>query len=265
MKRKTLLLFVSLMALAALLPGCKRTPPCRYCPLSPGQNNLMDALVDVTISDGRRRTFRLDVTGCAIGFSADPKKGETCTVTQARVRRDPGLRPRLPFDLNAPPPVIRFELNDGAELLLDATYWLPVAEYWDQYGNYIGSGTTTALSPDGTWMESAPPDLSGVYSGTYRVEVSNLYWDGQRQLVASGEVSCYGRDMRDADGDGWSPDAYYYMERDCDDYNPSVYPGAWVDCNGAYYYYDQNCNGTYDYDECWGGGNTCCGPGCYCY
>lgn len=264
MKRKTLLLVLSISAIISVLPSCRRTPPCTFCPLFPGQNNNLDAVVDVIIADGRRRTFRLDVGGCAIGFSADPKKGENCTVTFFSVRRDPGLRiPFNPFNLQSLPSSTRLEIGSSAELWLDYTYGLPVAEYYDQYGNYIGSGTTTAVGADGTWLEASLPDLSGVYSGTYRVEVSNLYSDGQRQLIASGSVECYGRDMRDYDGDGWSPDAYNPGERDCDDYNPNVNPGVGPDCSGSYYF-DQNCNGMSDYDECYGGAG-CCGPGCYCY
>jgi hypothetical protein len=265
MKLKTLLIVLAAVTVLSVLPACSSKPQCRFCPVGPRDNPFLDLVVDVNLADNRRfRTFRLDFGGCAIGFVADPKKNETCTVTGYRVRRDPGLRNPVPFNLQSPPSSARFEIGTGAELWLDATYALPVVEYWDPYGNYMGSGTTIALAPDGTWMDAGVPDLSGVYSGTYRVEINNIRWDGTRQLVASGNVQCYGRDMRDEDGDGWSPDAYDYYSRDCDDYNPNVNPGAGLDCSG-WYYYDQNCNGLSDSDECWGGGSTCCGPGCYCY
>lgn len=53
----------------------------------------------------------------------------------------------------------------------------------------------------------------------------------------------------DADGDGW--DVY----SDCDDTDPFVNPSAPPDCTGSYY--DRNCNGIYDLDECGGGGGGC--------
>lgn len=53
----------------------------------------------------------------------------------------------------------------------------------------------------------------------------------------------------DADGDGW--DVY----SDCDDNDPYVNPGVPPDCTG--YYFDANCNGIYDLDECNGGGGEC--------
>ena len=211
-------LFGAALCLATLfvVGGCRRAPSCgSFCPAAPGQNNNLDLVVDVKYCDGRNRTFRLGFDGCTSMLVADPNRGESCSVCGSKVRRLPffSFFPSFSVYLPSPPASFNFSLGSGAELYIDSTYGPPVVEYKDDYGNSIGTGTVTAVGSDGTWLDASPPDLSGAYSGTYTVEISNRYWDGQLQMVGLAAMSAYGRDRPDSDGDGW------YDDEDCYPYD----------------------------------------------
>lgn len=120
------------------------------------------------------------------------------------------------------------------------TYAMPMVEYFDDYGYFIGSALATYVSTDGTVMSVPAPDLSYVYSGTYQLRVTNKTWEGYYvEVVGTATMTGWGRDRPDTDGDGW------YDDQDCYPFDPSrwdcVSPGG---CSG----------GGYDYprpiDEC---------------
>jgi hypothetical protein len=93
-------------------------------------------------------------------------------------------------NLQAPPPSI--ELSGSG---LDTTYGMPHLEYFDGYsGDTIGSADATAVSADGSWLQSPTPDLSGVYSGTYSILISNRQADGSLAYVGTASFDTYGRD-----------------------------------------------------------------------
>lgn len=184
-----------------------------------------------------------------------PKRGYNCSQIIALA-----TRPRVffattsSFNLQSPPATFTFQ-GEG----IDITYGMPRVDYYDQYGNSVGSAMATAVAPDGTWVQANTPDLSQVYSGNYEVQICNMTWTSYYQPFGEATLNAWGRDRPDADSDGWTSD------QDCDDNDPNVNPSASPDCQ-QYLYYDRNCNGTSDYDECYGGGGPgCCGPGCYCY
>jgi hypothetical protein len=114
-------------------------------------------------------------------------------------------------NLNALPPSITISGQ-----AMDGTYGMPLVEYFDGSGYLVGSAVATAVAGDGTWLTTATPDLSWVYSGTYQVRVTNIRSDGwYLNIVGTATLSCYGRDRADSDYDG------FYDDEDCYPYDPS--------------------------------------------
>jgi hypothetical protein len=101
---------------------------------------------------------------------------------------------------------------------MSAAYGMPLVEYFDVNGYYIGESTATAVAPDGTSLQAPIPDMSGVYDGTYIVRVTNVSSGGQYiEEVGTFTGSGWGRPRPDSDGDGW------YDDEDCYPYNSSLW------------------------------------------
>jgi hypothetical protein len=99
----------------------------------------------------------------------------------------------------------------------DTTYGMPQVEYFDSGGYLVGSVYANSVSSSGTSLETNVPDLSGVYSGTYQVRVTNKTSAGYyTAIVGSATMTGWGNDRLDSDGDGW------YDDEDCDPSNPYV-------------------------------------------
>ncbi len=99
----------------------------------------------------------------------------------------------------------------------DATYGMPSVDYFDANGFLIGTVYASSVASDGTSLQANLPDLSSVYSGTYRVKVTNKRYDGYYlNIVGSATMTGWGRDRLDSDGDGW------YDDEDCDPYDPNI-------------------------------------------
>ena len=172
-----------------------------------------------------------------ISFPADCNG--TCSVTVIEWRRLGYTLAAAPSgaDLNAPPASVTITGQ-----AMDATYGMPTVEYFDPSGYLIGAVAATSVSADGTTLTAPVPNLSGAYSGTFQVQVTNKTAAGYYQdIVGSATLNCWGRDRADSDGDGW------YDDEDCYPYDPTRVlcsdPGG--GCNtgeqGPYHQYDQIC------------------------
>jgi hypothetical protein len=96
----------------------------------------------------------------------------------------------------------------------DSTYGMPRVDYYDSNGFLVGSVYATSVSGS-TSLTANVPDLSSAYSGSYQIRVTNKTSQGYySHTVGTADVSAYGRDRLDSDGDGW------YDDEDCDPYDP---------------------------------------------
>lgn len=67
---------------------------------------------------------------------------------------------------------------------------MPVAEYYDQYsGVLVGSATAFSVASDGSSLQVSTPNLSGIYSGTYNIVVSNVVSDGSRTVAGVAPIN----------------------------------------------------------------------------
>lgn len=141
---------------------------------------------------------------------------------------------------------------------IDTTYGMPIVTVYDWNNRLVAGSEATAVAGDGSWLQVNTPNLSTCYSGSYTLVVSTSIGNSTYVDMGAAPVSAWGRDLVDADGDGFPND------RDCNDSDPNVHPIATPDCTGAYF--DRNCNGIYDYDECYpGGGGDGGGGDCNLY
>ena len=109
----------------------------------------------------------------------------------------------------------------------DTTYGMPRVEYFDGTGFLVGSTYATSVSGGGTSLDASVPDLSGAYSGTYLIRVTNKTYQGYySHFVGTATVTAWGRDRPDSDGDGW------YDDQDCAPYDPYMYTGCYETCGG---------------------------------
>ncbi|MGB7926156.1 MAG: hypothetical protein WCF57_23145, partial [Pyrinomonadaceae bacterium] len=87
---------------------------------------------------------------------------------------------------------------------------MPRVDYFSEYGYLVGSSTATYVSGDGTQLQAPVPDLSYAWSGSYQIVVTNMESNGFYAVrVGIANVSCWGRDRPDSDGDG------FYDDEDC--------------------------------------------------
>ena len=74
----------------------------------------------------------------------------------------------------------------GSEI--SATHGMPKVEYLDYTGVTVGESTATEVAADGTWLSGPVPYISGGYSGTYYLWVSNKNADGSYSVIGVAEV-----------------------------------------------------------------------------
>jgi hypothetical protein len=211
-----------------------------------------NSYIEVTYPDG----VKSSVLTSGGGTADYPDRGFACDrITVVGMRQRSGgflLFSAAPSTVDLQSPPSSFVLT-GQEFM--SQYGMPRLEFHDSYGGMVAQATATAVSSDGTWLEVDNPDFSHCYTGTVRVWVINkTALDGSEELIGSADWNAWNRDPTDADGDGW-PSRY-----DCNDSDPAVNPGAQADCTGAYY--DRNCDGIADVNQCGTGGGGDGGGGC---
>jgi hypothetical protein len=80
-----------------------------------------------------------------------------------------------PSSINLQAPPASVTISGGG---FDATYGMPLIEYYDQYsGDLIASATASWVAADGLTLQLIAPDLMGVTSGSYNIVVSNIAAD----------------------------------------------------------------------------------------
>jgi hypothetical protein len=167
-----------------------------------------------------------------------PKQGFSCSTLQGLAR----FGTNFGFALSASPSSVDLNSPPTSGTIIgqgfDATYGMPRVDYFDiSTGFLMGSVEAMSVNSNGTSLQANLPDLSYVYSGTYRVKVTNKTYDGYYlNIVGWANMTGWGRDRPDSDGDG------IYDDEDCDPYDPY---------NS---YCPQTCGGTGDEPL------TLCGP-----
>jgi hypothetical protein len=97
-----------------------------------------------------------------------------CVVSSVFLAADPSS-----VDLNSPPPSVT--ISGGG---FSTNYGMPVVEYYDQYtGGLVASTTAYSVAADGSSLQASTPSLSGVYTGSYNIVVSNVLADGSNSIV----------------------------------------------------------------------------------
>lgn len=96
-----------------------------------------------------------------------------------------------PSDIDLQSPPSSFTITGEG---IDATYGMPLIDYYDQSGTLVAETTATSVGSDGTCLQANTPNLSAVYSGTYIVVVRTASYDGSYELVGTAPINATGRD-----------------------------------------------------------------------
>ena len=204
-----------LILFVLVLPGCGGSNVCTKAGLTP--NSLYQILINPGTAEFRTFTLRSDAYGTI---------SVTTTASCSDVQALPLTSSNL--SLSASPSSI-YLLSPPSTVTItgqsfDTTYGMPRVEYFDGNGYLVGSVYANSVWGGGASLTANVPDLSLVYSGSYQIQVSNKTSQGYyTHTVGTAEVSAYGRDRYDSDGDG------YYDDEDCDPYDP--YRNTW--CGGC--------------------------------
>jgi len=201
-----------LLLFVLMLPGCTPGYSCSVSGLVP--NSIY--LILITYADGSSSTHTL--WSGPSGIIIVPTKANCSTYVAVPLTNSNLSLSASPTSiyLLSPPSTVTITGQS-----FDTTYGMPRVEYFDGNGYLVGSVYATSVS-GGTSLTANVPDLSSAYSGSYQIRVTNKTSQGYySHTVGSADVSAYGRDRLDSDGDGW------YDDEDCDPYDP--YRGSY--CN----------------------------------
>jgi hypothetical protein len=188
--------------------GCNYNYCCIY-----GQNNSPFTAI---YPSGYRYRGTIGLNGVGTYPIRDPGSG--LNVNCGSIAALPGNF--FGFSLTAQPGSVDLQAQPSTMIVsgqgIDATYGMPLVEYFDTNGYLIGSVTATSVAGDYSWVEAPVPDLSSVYSGNYQIQVTNIRSDGNYlDIVGTAPMYAWGRDRPDSDGDGW------FDDEDCHPYDPS--------------------------------------------
>lgn len=194
-----------------VLPGCRSGPSntCFYGGLRPFATYIF--VFDVGNGVKQEVIGTTDVHG---SVEILPPVGATSCNSTIII-----LRFNLNVPLSASPSSINLQSPPATVTItgqsFDTTYGMPRVDYHDGNGYLVGSVLATSVS-GGTSLTANVPDLSAAYSGSYQIKVTNKASEGYySQTVGTLNISAWGRDRLDSDGDGW------YDDEDCDPYDPA--------------------------------------------
>jgi hypothetical protein len=106
--------------------------------------------------------------------TAGSTQRDRCVVAFASLTADPSS-----INLASPPAAVT--IGGGG---FSAAYGMPIVEYYDEYsGVLVGSATAFSIAGDGSSLQAYTPDLTGVYTGSYNVVVSNIGADSSPSIV----------------------------------------------------------------------------------
>jgi len=212
MKNKLLLLLSVVMILIGW--GCGGPPPPPPCPLSCESQHLYFVVYNDTACPGNY------VTLCVNGFIYAARDCHSnCNITLVERQFLNVALTADPSTVYLPSPPASINISGQS---FSQTYAMPMVEYFDDYGYFLGSALATYVSGDGTVLTVPAPNLSAVYSGAYLVRVTNKTGQGYyAEVVGGATIYGWGRDRPDSDGDGWYDDEdcypYDYSRWDCND------------------------------------------------
>ena len=208
-----------LLSFVLVLPGCRPSPTynCTRTGLIPGSSYM----VIVDLGGGQTQTFmRAADSNGTIAYTIKVPCSNVMAVIRVTFSNLSLSAGPSSINLLSPPSTVTITGD-----LFDTTYGMPRVEYFDDDGYLVGSVYATSVS-GGTSLTANVPDLSSAYSGSYQIRVTNKTYEGYyAHSVGTANVSAYGRDRWDSDGDGW------YDDEDCDPYDPyrSTYCGGCIE------------------------------------
>jgi hypothetical protein len=205
-----------LLLFVFILPGCvPSNNTCFFSGLTPNSSYLF--VFNLT-NGGTQPVIGLSLSNGTVVIPK-PVGAVSCNSVQIILRLNSNLSLSASpssIDLTSPPSTATVTGQS-----FDTTYGMPRVDYYDGNGYLLGSAYATSVS-GGTSLTANVPDLSAAYSGSYQIKVTNKTSSGYySHTVGTANVSAYGRDRLDSDGDGW------YDDEDCDPYDP--YRNTW--CN----------------------------------
>lgn len=199
-----------LLLFVFILPGCgnRSSNTCSYHGLNPNASYLF--VFDVGNGATQQVVAMSDPFGTII--IPRPVGAATCGSVTVVIRVNsnvPLSASPSSIDLTSPPSTATITGQS-----FDSTYGMPRVDYYDSDGYLVGSVYATSVSGS-TSLTANMPDLSSAYSGSYQIRVTNKTSQGYySHTVGTANVSAYGRDRLDSDGDGW------YDDEDCDPNDP---------------------------------------------
>lgn len=211
------ILLVLLLSMVVALSGCSggSSSNCTFSGLTPyagylifyTSNGTQTAITRYASANGTIAAYLYGASCNSAVVVAIINSGYTLTANPSSI------------DLTNPPSTVTIS-GQG----FDTTYGMPRVEYFDSNGFLLGSVFATSVSGGGTSLVANVPNLSGAYSGTYQIRVTNKTYLGYyNHIVGFASVTAFGRDRPDSDGDG------YYDDQDCAPDDPYV----WVDCGSG--------------------------------
>ncbi|HYK20281.1 MAG TPA: hypothetical protein VEV42_06085 [Pyrinomonadaceae bacterium] len=77
---------------------------------------------------------------------------------------------------------------------IDATYGMPLVEYYNEDGNLVAQMQAASVAPDGTSLTVSTPDFSSSTSGEYLLVISNVRSNSSLEMIGSATLYVYAFD-----------------------------------------------------------------------